>query len=112
MTTTEHVTRSIIHHRPIEGLSAIFLPFDQAGRIDFDGFARHLTCTADAGLTPAVNMDTGFVNLLTPDAAIPNLKLSKLVFRPFWTNGFEFSTQPLESRKEFVTKCHEKSPKR
>jgi dihydrodipicolinate synthase/N-acetylneuraminate lyase len=57
--------------RKIVGMSAILLPFlsvdDPAGIvIDWDGFRGHVARTADAGLTPAVNMDTGYVNLLTP----------------------------------------------
>ncbi|MBI1259739.1 MAG: dihydrodipicolinate synthase family protein [Chloroflexi bacterium] len=50
--------------RKITGMSAILLPFTDQGDIDWDGFDAHVTRTADAGLTPAVNMDTGYVNLL------------------------------------------------
>ena len=52
--------------RKIEGISAILLPFDKSGQIDLDGFAAHIERTFAAGLTPAVNMDTGYVNLLSP----------------------------------------------
>lgn len=57
--------------RKIFGMSAILLPLlsvdDPSGVvIDWDGFRGHVARTADAGLTPAVNMDTGYVNLLTP----------------------------------------------
>ncbi len=54
--------------RKITGMSAILLPFDVGGGIDWTGFRAHVRRTADAGLTPAVNMDTGYVNLL--DASI------------------------------------------
>ena len=50
--------------RKITGMSAILLPFTADGRIDWDGFSAHVARTAAAGLTPAVNMDTGYVNLL------------------------------------------------
>jgi dihydrodipicolinate synthase/N-acetylneuraminate lyase len=50
--------------RKITGMSAILLPFTATGDIDWPGFDSHLLRTADAGLTPAVNMDTGYVNLL------------------------------------------------
>lgn len=50
--------------RKITGMSAILLPFDTQGEIDWDDFRAHVRRTADAGLTPAVNMDTGYVNLL------------------------------------------------
>lgn len=45
-------------------MSAILLPFTVDGEIDWDGFCAHVARTADAGLTPAVNMDTGYINLL------------------------------------------------
>jgi dihydrodipicolinate synthase/N-acetylneuraminate lyase len=50
--------------RRITGMSAILLPFAADGGIDWPGFRAHVRRTADAGLTPAVNMDTGYVNLL------------------------------------------------
>jgi dihydrodipicolinate synthase/N-acetylneuraminate lyase len=53
--------------RKIVGMSAILLPFDDQGRIDWVGFEAHLLRTFDAGLIPAVNMDTGYVNLIAPD---------------------------------------------
>lgn len=51
--------------RKIVGISAILLPFDTNGEIDWSSFDHHVLRTADAGLTPAVNMDTGYANLLT-----------------------------------------------
>ena len=46
------------------GMSAILLPFESGGGVDWPGFRAHLERTVAAGLTPAVNMDTGYVNLL------------------------------------------------
>ena len=51
--------------RTIEGISAVLLPFDDGGRIDWDGFRTLVDRTWAAGLTPAVNMDTGYVNLIS-----------------------------------------------
>lgn len=51
--------------RRIEGLSALLLPYAPAGRPDLDAYSTLIERTFAAGLTPAVNMDTGFVNLLT-----------------------------------------------
>ena len=53
--------------RAIDGISAVLLPFTAEDRPDWDGFLRLLDRTWAAGLTPAVNMDTGYVHLLTPD---------------------------------------------
>lgn len=50
--------------RKITGISAILLPFCQGAEVDWRRFEEHLTRTVDHGLTPAVNMDTGYVNLL------------------------------------------------
>jgi dihydrodipicolinate synthase/N-acetylneuraminate lyase len=51
--------------RHIDGISAVLLPFAADGTPDWDGFSRLLDRTWAAGLTPAVNMDTGYVHLLT-----------------------------------------------
>ena len=53
--------------RKIEGISAILLPFDDDFEIDWVGLADHVRRTAQAGLTPAVNMDTGYANLISED---------------------------------------------
>jgi dihydrodipicolinate synthase/N-acetylneuraminate lyase len=45
-------------------MSAVLLPFTGDRRIDWDAFAAHVARTAAAGITPAVNMDTGYVHLL------------------------------------------------
>jgi dihydrodipicolinate synthase/N-acetylneuraminate lyase len=50
--------------RKIKGMSAILLPFKNDGAVDWDSFRAHVNRTWEAGLTPAVNMDTGYVNLL------------------------------------------------
>ncbi|MBI5758726.1 MAG: dihydrodipicolinate synthase family protein [Planctomycetales bacterium] len=68
------------HVRPgrrITGMSAILLPFTANGLIDWDGFAAHVARTAEAGLVPAVNMDTGFVNLLTPPERLDVLRRTR-----------------------------------
>ena len=51
--------------RSIVGMSAVLLPHRSSIEIDWGAFEAHVARTADAGLTPAVNMDTGFVHLLT-----------------------------------------------
>lgn len=56
--------------RRIVGISAILLPFEANGEIDWQSFDQHVRRTTDSGLTPAVNMDTGYANLLTDDERI------------------------------------------
>ena len=58
-----------IRRRPILGMSAVLLPFTDAGDIDWSGFEAHVERTVEAGLIPAVNMDTGFGPVLDPRTA-------------------------------------------
>lgn len=51
--------------RRIEGIAAALLPYQTDGSIDFQSFAAHLVATHRAGLVNAVNMDTGYANLLS-----------------------------------------------
>ena len=53
--------------RAITGMSAVLLPYTPAGDIDWIATEAHVARTAAAGLTPAVNMDTGYVQLLGED---------------------------------------------
>ncbi|MCA9131500.1 MAG: dihydrodipicolinate synthase family protein [Planctomycetales bacterium] len=50
--------------RKILGMSAILLPLAENAEIDWEGFRGHVQRTLDAGLVPAVNMDTGYANLI------------------------------------------------
>ena len=50
--------------RKVTGISAILLPFLESGEVDWESFEGHVARTVAAGLTPAVNMDTGYVNFL------------------------------------------------
>lgn len=45
-------------------MSAVLLPFTADRRIDWDAFAAHVARTAACGIAPAVNMDTGYVQLI------------------------------------------------
>jgi 4-hydroxy-tetrahydrodipicolinate synthase len=48
------------------GIAAALLPYTGEGQIDWKGFERHVARTGEAGLGVAVNLDTGFGDLLTP----------------------------------------------
>jgi dihydrodipicolinate synthase/N-acetylneuraminate lyase len=50
--------------RTITGISAVLLPCTAGGDIDWGAAEAHVARTVEAGLTPAVNMDTGYVQLL------------------------------------------------
>lgn len=76
--------------RKITGISAILLPFTEDGAVDWDGLCAHVVRTADAGLTPALNMDTGYANLI--DEAMRQSVLAQaqaaLGGRPFAAGAF------------------------
>src|SRR4051812_4835417 len=56
-----------LRHRPVLGMSAVLLPFTVGGAVDWPGFEALVARTVEAGLVPAVNMDTGYVQLLDAD---------------------------------------------
>jgi len=45
-------------------MSAVLVPFTASGEIDWLAVEGHIARTHEVGLTPAVNMDTGYVQLL------------------------------------------------
>ena len=76
--------------RRITGISAVLLPFTASGAVDWPGFTAHVLRTAEAGLTPAVNMDTGYVHLLndaTRDRALAVTRAA-LAGKPFVAGAF------------------------
>ncbi|MEM9942937.1 MAG: dihydrodipicolinate synthase family protein [Planctomycetota bacterium] len=60
--------------RKIEGISAILLPFAKTDDVDWTAFDAHVVRTLDAGLAPAVNMDTGYGHLIDESTRIEVLK--------------------------------------
>ena len=49
--------------REVTGMAAVLLPF-AGGEVDWTGFERLVARTSEAGIVPAVNMDTGYVHLV------------------------------------------------
>jgi dihydrodipicolinate synthase/N-acetylneuraminate lyase len=82
--------------RPIEGISALLLAYREDGRPDLDAFAAHLERTVAAGLKPSVNMDTGYVNLLTAEERERVLRVTVEVMRgrPFVAGAFVEGASP------------------
>jgi dihydrodipicolinate synthase/N-acetylneuraminate lyase len=68
---------NIIPRRKITGYSAALLPFRSDGAVDWDGFCAHVARTAAAGLIPAVNMDTGFGNLIDEQTRLEVLRRTR-----------------------------------
>ncbi len=65
--------------RTITGMSAVLLPFTDDGQIDWSAAEAHIARTVAAGLAPAVNMDTGYVQLLDGAEKIKVLDLAASV---------------------------------
>jgi dihydrodipicolinate synthase/N-acetylneuraminate lyase len=79
-----------VQPRQIDGISALLLPYRADGCPDWDAYASNLARTAAAGLQPAVNMDTGYVHLLTDDERAQVLKIAAQTLngQPFVAGAF------------------------
>ena len=76
---------AIVPGRKITGASAILLPFLEGTDVDWESWQAHLIRTLDAGLIPAVNMDTGYINLIDRQTQREVLERTQKV-----TGGLEF----------------------
>src|SRR5215210_6884310 len=63
--------------RRVEGIAAALLPYDRDGRVAVEAFQQNLRATHDAGLRVAVNMDTGYVNLLNEGEKLDVLRWTR-----------------------------------
>jgi hypothetical protein len=63
--------------RKVKGIAAALLPFSAEGTIAVDAFQQHMHRTHQAGLMNAVNMDTGYVNLLTETEKLDVLRWTR-----------------------------------
>jgi len=62
--TTLAATWARLAPRRVHGIAAVLLPHHADGRVAWEGFECHVVRTREAGLDCAVNMDTGFGDLL------------------------------------------------
>ena len=88
--TTDQLRKLESQRRRPEGISALLLPFDLTGAIDWNAYRLQLRRTVDHKLTPAVNMDTGYVNLLSPEqrAEVLRSTADTLAGTPFVAGAF------------------------
>jgi len=61
----------------VKGIAAALLPFEDNGSIAVEAFQNHLLRTHSAGLTNAVNMDTGYVNYLSEEEQLRVLEWTR-----------------------------------
>lgn len=69
----------VVPQRAITGMSAILLPMNSATEPDWQGFRDHVSRTVSAGLVPAINMDTGYANLINEQQRQQALELAQEV---------------------------------
>lgn len=83
-----HAQRKI--GRKPTGMAAVLLPFREDGSIAAEAYQACFRETLDVGLTPAVNMDTGYANLLTSEekAYVLDLAQEAAEGRPFVGGAF------------------------
>lgn len=100
--------------RKITGMSAILLPLLSSSEIDWQGFRDHVARTSDAGLIPAVNMDTGYANLISAEQRLAVLRATQEVTsgRPFIAGAFvsdatgdKFNWDAYRSRMDEIQAC-------
>ena len=89
MSLTEIYDRRKIGRKPTS-MAAVLLPFNDDGSIAVGAYQGCLHETFDAGLTPAVNMDTGYVNLLTAKEkkVVLQIAAESAEGRPFLAGAF------------------------
>jgi dihydrodipicolinate synthase/N-acetylneuraminate lyase len=80
--------------RKICGMSAVLLPFEAGGRVDWNGYRSLLERTSEAGLTPAVNMDTGYVQFLDDATRAQVLHMAQEVVGGAFVAGAQIADQP------------------
>lgn len=75
----DDVSQLIQQRRKPIGMSAVLLPFLSDGSTDWHSFEQHVARTLESGLVPAVNMDTGYINLLDDATRLQVLTRTKSV---------------------------------
>ena len=65
--------------RKITGISAILLPLLDDETVEWPALDAHVARTCDAGLTPAVNMDTGYGHLIDDETRVEVLKRTRSI---------------------------------
>jgi dihydrodipicolinate synthase/N-acetylneuraminate lyase len=63
--------------RTVTGMSAVLLPYSDPRTPDLDGLRAHLERTQEAGLVPALNMDTGYGPTLDDEQRVTVLELAR-----------------------------------
>ncbi len=93
-TLADAFSRLAAGRRP-HGIAAALLPYTASGAVDWKSFERHVVRTRRAGLDVAVNMDTGFGDLLNPGEREAVLDATRAALGegvPFYAGAFAGDT--------------------
>ena len=74
--------------RKITGISAILLPILGDDSVDWSSFDGHVQRTVDAGLVPAVNMDTGYGQLISEATRVEVLQRTNAIASEYVSGAF------------------------
>lgn len=80
--------------REILGISAVLLPFTAEGGVDWPALESLLTQTVQAGLVPAVNMDTGYVQLIDDSTRRRVLEIAQQASHAGFVGGAFVADEP------------------
>ncbi|MDE0215649.1 MAG: dihydrodipicolinate synthase family protein, partial [bacterium] len=78
-------------------MSAILLPHLNSTTVDWASLDAHIARTREAGLTPAVNMDTGYVQLLDCDTRVQVLERAAAITEGDFVAGAFVAGEPGDS---------------
>lgn len=78
----EEIIGRLRPRRKVRGIAAALLPFEEDGRIAVEAFQKRLQATHGAGLTNAVNTDTGYVNHLADAEKLQVLQWTREALGP------------------------------
>lgn len=105
-TSVNDLQKRLRPRRKVHGISAVLLPFTPAHEIDEAAFAHLVERTLISGITPAVNMDTGYANLITDKERTRLLRITREVCgeRAFVAGAFIEGKdgEPMENYKNQV----------
>jgi dihydrodipicolinate synthase/N-acetylneuraminate lyase len=107
MTLADGFTR-LAPGRRVHAISAVLLPYTAGGDVDWTSFERHLRRTSAAGLAVAVNMDTGFGDLLRAAERAAVLAATRSVLAPetiFYAGAFADTSGDYSPAMRAIERC-------
>jgi dihydrodipicolinate synthase/N-acetylneuraminate lyase len=115
MSATLRQAWSRLASRRPHGIAAALLPYTADGAIDWAAFEAHVARTRAAGLDVAVNMDTGFGDLLAPaerEAVLDAARRALGPGVPFWAGAYaQDAADPRAAYREAIAAVERRDAK-